>query len=121
MKPRVAALVALFGITIAANEAPVSGTTRWPIPACLVGTAVTFRAGASDVPCEANTLFLNLPSLKATLEPQGVTFEPYVNMSGKRQVNMQFPKASSPVILTEYGPWAVPWQADRFDVQPDRK
>lgn len=120
MKSRVAALIALFGIAVAANDAAVTGTTRYPIPACLVGNAVTFRAGASDWPCEANTLSLNLPSLKATLEPQGVTFEPYVNVSGKRQTKMQFPQATAPVILTEYGPWAVPWQADRFDVQPDR-
>ena len=120
MKFRVAAIIALFGITIAANDTVVTGTTRWPIPACLVGNAVTFRAGASDYPCEANTLSLNLPSLKATLEPQGVTFTSYINTSGKRQTKMQFPQATSPVILTEYGPWAVPWQADRFDVQPDR-
>ena len=120
MKPRVTALIALFGIAVAANDTVVTGTTRYPIPACLVGNAVTFRAGASDCPCEANTLSLNLPSLKATLEPQGVTFEPYVNVSGKRQTKMQFPQATAPVILAEYGPWAVPWQADRFDVQPDR-
>lgn len=120
MKFRATTLVTLFGVAIAANDAAITGTTRWPIPACLVGNAVTFRAGASELPCEANTLSLNLPSLKATLEPQGVRFTPYVNTSGKRQVNMQFPQATSPVILTEYGPWAVPWQADRIDVQPDR-
>ena len=120
MKPRFTALIALFGIAVATNDAVVTGTTRYPIPACLVGNAVTFRAGASELPCEANTLSLNLPSLKATLEPQGVTFESYVNVSGKRQTKMQFPQATAPVILTEYGPWAVPWQADRFDVQPDR-
>ena len=120
MKPRDTILIALFGIAIAANDAAVTGTTRYPIPACLVGNAATFRAGATDYPCESNTLSLNLPSLKAALEPQGVTFEPYVNASGKRQTKMQFPQAKSPVILTEYGPWAVPWQADRYDVQPDR-
>lgn len=121
MKLVIAGIFLIATFTLASGDDLIAGTSRWPIPACLVGNAGSFRAGSRVYPCESYQLWMYLPSLKAILEPQGVRFENVTQQpNGKRNVFIRFPQTDTPVILGEDGAWALPWQADHPEVQPDR-
>ena len=65
----------------------LSSSFSWPSPACL--------EGKEKETCVSSEPWFTLPSLKAVLEPQGVTVK-----ENARGVNLLFPGSSIPVILS---------------------
>ena len=74
------------------STAQVTGTTKFPTSACLESAQQTYKMGADDQPCEQGNFSISLKSLRAVLEPMGVTFE---NGFIKDAFTMRFPEGNA--------------------------
>ena len=64
-----------LGVVAFNSSSAQPANTRMPILACKDATVKTFKAGSIDWDCEnPNWVWLHIPSLRATLEPLGVSF-----------------------------------------------
>jgi hypothetical protein len=87
------AALATFGFMGAQlSTAQVTGTTKFPAPACLESSQQTYKMGIDDLPCEQGNLSISLKSLREVLEPKGVAFE---NNNIKDAITMRFPEGNA--------------------------
>ena len=108
--PKIYASTALAAIvaagiiaTLSVSSAQVIGTLRTPVAQCLETNTpfVDFKTPLGGVierfPCQGSGVWLRLSSLRATLEPLGVTFQEavYENTEYSKQLFLFFPKSGT--------------------------
>jgi hypothetical protein len=95
-----AAILMTLGVgNLTAGVAQVVGTNRFPIEAC-AAKQESFQVGKTLWPCEQNSLWLSISSLRATLEAKGVKFsQPESSPVTGNMLWLRFPGASYDVTL----------------------
>jgi hypothetical protein len=95
------ALVATLSIsTLNSSTAQVTGTMIWPTPECANND--TFKVGPYDLTCDSETIWIHLPSLRATLEPLGVRIKEYISRPGEDKTTiLEFPGATNNIMFKE--------------------
>ena len=94
----IALLLSSLGLSaLTSSNAQVDTTTRLPVPPCLTSGVTNFQVGQVEVMCETeSTIFINKTSLKAILEPLGVTFKDVTDIKlPLRPTEIMFPGASN--------------------------
>jgi hypothetical protein len=73
------------------STAQIAGTTVYPTAACLLDKKLSFMIGSDEIPCDSG-FSVSLKSLRAVLEPLGVTFE---NYGTKGSTTIRFPEGNA--------------------------
>jgi hypothetical protein len=74
-----------------ASRAAIETSDRFPAIACLDKTVKSFKLGTFEFQCDGGDYWLNIASIKAELEPKGVTFEPQTDLNESRVYKVTFP------------------------------
>ncbi len=83
-----------------ASRAEIESTDRFPILGCADKTVKSFKIGTYEFQCEGGDYWLNIASIKAELEPKGVTFEPQTDLNNSRIYRVTFPGGNSTQLQT---------------------
>ncbi len=95
------AVLATLGIgNLTSSVAQVVATSRVPIEDC-ADDQQSFKAGTQSWPCETNSIWLSISSLRVTLEAKGVKFsQPLGSPKVGATLYVGFPEAKGDVTLT---------------------
>jgi hypothetical protein len=93
-----AALVTFVFMGPQLGTAQVTGTTTFPIPACLEQNKTTYTGdqGGEELPCNGQEFWIKLTSLKSVLEPQGVIVDTTSVLQG--EVILRFPEGKTATV-----------------------
>ena len=85
-----ATIASLCISSFSASRAAIETSDRFPAIACADQTVVSFDIGIGQVPCAGGDYWFNIASLKAELEPKGVTFQLQTDL-GNPSYSVSFP------------------------------
>jgi hypothetical protein len=83
-----------------ASRAAIESTDRFPVLGCADKTVKSFKISTYEFQCEGGDYWLTIASIKAELEPKGVTFEPQTDLNGSRIYSVAFPGGHSAQLQT---------------------